>query len=181
MKEILCTGWWYRSHPFSHPQPQTIDGHMDGYPLLVLSSRPDGHFEILQRLLAHPITSGLAHLKFRKITMLDTEIYPKSKLLPPECRWALPWTERHRRKSVPDHCDLENEPKNRMPKWVFVFVKVCIRIILVWRKCFTECSGHSSVLEAVGFGVWLIYFERTHIYERFYLALLQILATFQKI
>jgi len=36
---------------------------MDGYPLLVLPSRPDGHLEVLQRLLAHPIATGLAHLQ----------------------------------------------------------------------------------------------------------------------
>jgi len=45
------------------PQAQPVDGHMDGYPLLVLPSRPDGHLEVLQRLLAHPIATGLAHLQ----------------------------------------------------------------------------------------------------------------------
>lgn len=45
------------------PQPQPIDGHMDGYPLLVLAGCPDGHLEVLQRLLAHAISPGLAHLQ----------------------------------------------------------------------------------------------------------------------
>lgn len=45
------------------PQPQPIDGHMNRYPLLVLAGCPYGHLEVLQRLLAHPVSSRLAHLQ----------------------------------------------------------------------------------------------------------------------
>jgi hypothetical protein len=44
-------------------QPQSIDSDMDCDPLFVLARCSDGHLQVLQRLLAHSIPSGLPHLE----------------------------------------------------------------------------------------------------------------------
>lgn len=45
-------------------QTETFDGDMNCDSLFVLACRSYGHLQVLQRLLTHPITSGLANFQY---------------------------------------------------------------------------------------------------------------------
>lgn len=56
------------SQALTHPsllitEAQAVDGDVDGDALLVFARGPDGHLEVGQGILAHPVTAGLGHLQ----------------------------------------------------------------------------------------------------------------------
>ncbi len=52
------------SHPcLLVPDLEPVDCDVEHDPLLVLARRPDGHLELLQRVLAHAVAARLLHLQ----------------------------------------------------------------------------------------------------------------------